>query len=130
MGESGFSDRELDVMSILWRRGAATVAEVRDELGEDLAYTSVLSALQALEAKGHVRHEREGKAYRYLATVPAEAAGRSALSRLLDKVFEGSAERLLAQLVSERQLSDEELERMTRLLEETGRNAGKDEVER
>jgi predicted transcriptional regulator len=130
MGESGFSDRELDVMSILWRRGAATVAEVREELGEELAYTSVLSALQALEAKGHVRHERVGKAYRYLATVPAEAAGRSALSRLLDKVFEGSAERLLAQLVSERKPSEEELKRMAQLLEETGREAGKDEVER
>ncbi len=130
MGESGFSDRELDVMSILWRRGPATVAEVREELGEDLAYTSVLSALQALEAKGHVTHEREGKAYRYAAAVPAEAAGRSALSRLLDKVFQGSAERLLAQLVSDRELGEEELQRMAQLLEETARGPETDEVER
>jgi predicted transcriptional regulator len=117
MGESGFSDRELDVMSILWRRGSATVAEVRADLGEDLAYTSVLSALQALEAKGHVRHEREGKAYRYLAVAPAAEAGRTALDRLLDRVFAGSAERLLAQLVTERELSGEELLRMRELLE-------------
>ena len=118
MGESGFSDRELDVMSILWRKGSATVAEVREELGEDLAYTSVLSALQALEAKGHIRHEKEGKVYRYLAEVPREQAGRTAIGRLLDKVFEGSAASLLAQLVEERGVSAEELERMRALLDE------------
>ncbi len=117
MGESGFTDRELDVMSVLWQRGSATVAEVREALGEDLAYTSVLSALQLLEEKGHVRHERTGRAYVYIPTVPAEAAGRNALSRLVDKVFHGSAERLLAQLVSDRRLSEAELERMKELLE-------------
>ena len=118
MGESGFTDRELDVMSILWRRGSATVAQVREDLGEELAYTSVLSALQLLEEKGHVRHEREGKAYRYLPVAAAEDAGRTALGRLLDRVFAGSAERLLAQLVTERELSEEELRRMRRVLEE------------
>ncbi len=117
MGESGFTDRELDVMSVLWARGSATVAEVREALGEDLAYTSVLSALQLLEEKGHVRHERTGRAYAYFPTVPAEAAGRNALARLMDKVFHGSAERLLAQLVSDRRLSEAELKRMTELLE-------------
>ncbi len=117
MGESGFTDRELDVMSVLWARGSASVAEVREELGEDLAYTSVLSALQLLEEKGHVRHERAGRAYVYIPVVPAEAAGRNALSRLVDKVFHGSAERLLAQLVSDRRLSEAELARMTVLLE-------------
>jgi len=124
MGESGFTDRELDVMSILWRRGSATVAEVREELGEDLAYTSVLSALQLLEGKGHVRHEREGKAYRYVAVAAAEDAGRTALGRLLDRVFAGSAEKLLAQLVTERELSGDELRRMRELLE---RRLGKEE---
>jgi len=118
VGESGFTDRELDVMSILWRRGSATVAQVREDLGEELAYTSVLSALQLLEEKGHVRHEREGKAYRYLPVAAAEDAGRTALGRLLDRVFAGSAERLLAQLVTERELSEEELRRMRRVLEE------------
>ena len=118
MGESGFTDRELDVMSILWRRGSATVAEVREELGAELAYTSVLSALQALEAKGRVRHEKEGKVYRYLAEVPREEAGRNAIGRLLDKVFEGSAAGLLAQLVEERGVSPEELARMRALLDE------------
>ena len=118
MGEQPvFTPRELDVMSILWRVGHATVAEVRAELAEDLAYTSVLSALQTLEEKGYVAHEVAGRAYRYYATVTPDAAGGSALSRILDKIFHGSAESLLAQLVAERQLSAEELKRMRSLLQ-------------
>lgn len=118
MGESFFTDRELDVMSILWRHGSATVTEVREELPDRLAYTSVLSALQTLEEKGYVRHESEGRAYRYYPLVAPEEAGGSAIGRILDKVFHGSAEMLLAQLVSERKLSADELRRMRKLLEE------------
>ena len=113
-----FTDRELDVMSILWRHGSATVSEVREELADPLAYTSVLSALQTLEEKGYVRHESEGRAYRYVPLVAPEEAGGSAIARILDKVFHGSAETLLAQLVSERNVSKEELRRMRKLLED------------
>jgi predicted transcriptional regulator len=118
MGEAFFTDRELDVMSILWRHGSATVSEVREELADPLAYTSVLSALQTLEEKGYVRHESEGRAYRYYPLVASEEAGGSAIGRILDKVFHGSAEMLLAQLVSERKVPADELRRMRRLLEE------------
>src|SRR5215210_6928302 len=117
MEQAIFTERELDVMSILWLRRSATVAEVREELEDDLAYTSVLSALQTLQAKGFVRHEQEGRAYRYLPTVAPEAAGVSALNRIVDKIFHGSAESLLAQLVSERRIPASELDRMRRLLE-------------
>ena len=51
MDEIAFTPRELDVMSVLWRHGSATVAEARQEIGEELAYTSVLSALQTLEGE-------------------------------------------------------------------------------
>lgn|SRR5690606_26400083 len=118
MGEAFFTDRELDVMSILWRHGSATVSEVREELPDALAYTSVLSALQTLEEKGYVRHESEGRAYRYYPLVAPEEAGGSAIRRILDKVFHGSAEMLLAQLVTERKVSAEELRRMRKLLED------------
>lgn len=118
MTDSRFTDRELDVMSILWQRGSASVAEVREELEDELAYTSVLSALQTLEEKGHVRHEQSGRAYRYYPTVAPEHAGGSALNRIVDKIFQGSAELLLAQLVSERRIAPGELKRMRRLLEE------------
>jgi BlaI family penicillinase repressor len=119
MDESlSFTPRELDVMSILWKHGSGTVSEVRDALEEDLAYTSVLSALQVLEEKGHVRHEAEGRAYRYYPTVEPEAAGDSALARIRDAIYQGSAESMFAQLVSDRKLDRAELERMRRLLDE------------
>jgi len=112
-----FTHRELDIMSILWQSGPSTVSEVREQLPDELAYTSVLSALQTLEEKGYVTHEAEGRAYRYAPLVEPAEAGRSALTRILDKVFNGSAEHLLAQLVEERHLSADELARMRRLLD-------------
>jgi predicted transcriptional regulator len=118
MSDIYFTPRELDVMSILWRAQSGTVAEVRDALPEALAYTSVLSVLQTLEEKGFVRHEPEGRAYRYFPTIGAERAGGSALTRIKDAIFHGSAERMFAQFVSDRKLGREELERMRRLLAE------------
>lgn len=116
-----FTDRELDIMGVLWDRGSATVAEVQEQLADELAYTTVLTMLRTLEEKGHVRHEEEGRAYRYIPTVDREAAGRSALRRLMRKVFKGSPEALLTQLVSERGLSPQQLDRMRRLLDERAR---------
>jgi len=117
MGEQRLTPRELDVMSILWREGSGTVAEVRERLAEELAYTTVLWALQTLEEKGYVRHEREGRAYRYYPVMQSEEAGGHALSRIVDKVFHGSAELLLARLVAERELSADEVRRMRDLLD-------------
>lgn len=117
MGEGYFTDRELDVMSILWRLESGTVTEVRDQIEDDLAYTTVLSALQTLEEKGYVRHESEGRAYRYFPTVGPEEAGESAIGRIVDKIFHGAADVLLAQLVSSRQVSPEQMEKMRALLD-------------
>jgi predicted transcriptional regulator len=113
-----FTERELDVMAILWDLGSATVTEVRDRLDDDLAYTTVLTVLRTLEAKGYVDHREEGKAHRYAPTVARSAAGQSALRRLTEKVFAGSPELLLTQLVSGRRLSAEELKRMRQLLDQ------------
>jgi len=113
-----FTDRELDVMSVLWDAESATVAEVRERLSDDLAYTTVLTVLRTLEQKGYVDHTGEGRAHRYHPLVKRAAAGRSALSTLVDKVFDGSPELLLTQLVSDKHLSDEELRRLRKLLTE------------
>ncbi len=113
-----FTDRELDVMAVLWRRGSGTVSEVRDELSEDFAYTTVLTVLRTLEDKGFVDHATEGKAHRYFPRVAQAAAGRSALARVLDKIFQGSEELLLTQLVSDRNIDDEKLRQLRRLLDE------------
>ncbi|MDB4915661.1 MAG: BlaI family transcriptional regulator [Gemmatimonadetes bacterium] len=118
MNDIYFPPRELAVMSILWRLGSATVAQVREGLDEELAYTSVLSALQTLEEKGFVRHEAHGRAYKYLPTVGAERAGGSALARIRDAIFHGSSSRMFAQLVSDRALSRDDLERMRAMLAE------------
>ena len=118
MDEIHFPPRELAVMSVLWRLGSATVTEVRDALADDLAYTSVLSALQTLEEKGYVSHEANGRAYRYSATVAADRAGKSALARIREAIFEGSAERMFAQMVADKRLSRKELQQMRKLLSE------------
>jgi BlaI family penicillinase repressor len=114
---SRLTHRELDVMSILWQAGSGTVSEVRAQLAVPLAYTTVLWVLQTLEEKGRVRHEKEGRAYRYYPVMEQEEAGGSALGRLMDKVFHGSASMLLAQLVGERDLPAAELRRMRDLLD-------------
>ncbi len=114
--EISFGERELDVMGVLWELGSGTVAEVRDALPTALAYTTVLTILRNLEGKGLVRHEGEGKAYRYFPVVARTAARRSALSRLVDKLFHGSPEALVAQLVHDRGLDAAELERLSRAL--------------
>lgn len=116
--EISFTDRELDVMAVLWERGKATVAEVREALEDRLAYTTVLTVLRTLEEKGHVAHEEAGKAYRYYPLVERQAAGTSALSRVVDKLFRGSPALLLTHLVGDARLTEEELRRMQRLLEE------------
>lgn len=113
-----FTERELDVMAVLWSQDAATVAEVRERLPDDLAYTTVLTILRILEEKGHVGHRGRGKAYHYYAKVGREAAGESALARLRSTIFGGSAELLLTQLVSDRKLSRAELERLRALMDE------------
>lgn len=117
MAETSFTERELDVMSVLWRAGSGTVAEVREALPVELGYTGVLKMLQILEEKGLVRHEAEGRAYRYFPQVAREDAGGHALRRIVDKIFQGSAEMALARLVSERALSPEEVRRMKALLD-------------
>ena len=113
-----FTDRELDVMAVLWDLGPATVADVRDRLADPLAYTTVLTVLRTLEAKGHVGHVEEGRAHRYHALVDRDAAGRSALRRLLGTVFGGSPEALLPNLVEARDADAAELARLRAILDE------------
>lgn len=124
--DATFTERELDIMSVLWREGSGTVAEVREGLTVELGYTSVLKMLQILAEKGMVRHEQEGRAYRYFPVVEQAEAGGHALRRIVDKIFQGSAELALARLVSERPPSAAEVERLKALLDEAAEEAGED----
>ena len=110
------TNREADVMQVLWDHGPCVVSEVREHLSDDLAYTTVLSILRTLEAKGYVRHEAEGRGHRYAAKVQQQAARRSALKHLTDKFFKGSSELLFTHLVADQKLTPEQIQRMRDLL--------------
>lgn len=112
MGEFLLGDRELDVMGALWDIESGTVAEVREWLPAELAYTTVLTILRNLEAKGFVRHTVEGKAHRYHPRVAQRTARRNALAHIVDKLFQGSPEQLIAQLVEDEKLSAADLRRL------------------
>jgi predicted transcriptional regulator len=111
------TDREADIMQSLWDRGPSVVEEVRASLDDDLAYTTVQTILRTLEAKGYVGHQEEGRTHRYFAAVDRDAARKSALQHLAQKLFQGSSELLLTQLVSDRKLSAAEIRRMRKLLD-------------
>lgn len=115
-----FTDRELDIMSVLWHHGDATAAEVRDALaeqGEDLAYNTVLSMLRILQDKGFVSYTVEGRAHRYRPLVQRDEAGRSAVRRLLTGLFDRSPELLLTQLLRDERLDRATLERLRAMVE-------------
>jgi BlaI family transcriptional regulator, penicillinase repressor len=111
-----FTDREADVMDVLWERGPSLVAEVREALDDDLAYTTVLTILRTLEGKGYVKHEQEGRGHRYFAAVKQKAAQESALQHLTRKLFKGSTELLFTRLVADQKLSAEQIRNMRKLL--------------
>ena len=111
-----FTDREADVMQVLWDDGPSVVSDVQKRLSVKLAYTTVLTVLRTLEAKGYVGHEEEGRQHRYFASVQRQAAQKSALNHLLSKLFKDSSELLFARLVSDQKLSPEQIRQMRRLL--------------
>jgi BlaI family transcriptional regulator, penicillinase repressor len=116
--EITFTERESDIMAVLWEHGPSTVAEVRERLADDLAYNTVLTMLRVLKAKGYVGHEEEGRAYRFHALVAREAAAESAVRGLVRRMFGGSPYLLLTQLVGQRELPEEELRRLRALIDE------------
>jgi predicted transcriptional regulator len=117
MTDLHLTQRELDIMSVLWDLGEATVTEVRDRVDPDLAYTSISSMIRTLEIKGYVSHRRgEGKTHVYFPAIDAETAGESALGRVLNKIYGGSPIKLLAHLVEQHRPSEKELARMRDLL--------------
>ena len=106
-------------MDILYQRGRASAAEVRQDLPNRPSYSAVRAMLRVLEEKGHVRHEEEALRYVYLPTLPREKAKRSALKHMLNTFFDGSAEQAVAALldVSTAKLSPEGLDRLAQLIE-------------
>ena len=103
-------------MDVLYRRGRATAAEVRQEMPDPPGYSAVRAMLRVLEEKGQVRHEEEALRYVFIPTASRARATRSALAHLVDTFFEGSAERAVAALLDNK-LSRGELDRLSSLIE-------------
>lgn len=113
-------DRELDLMEVLWELGEGSVVDVQKRLqaGEiDLAYTTVQTMLNRLVDKGVVEREKEGRAYRYRATVRQPVVAGRSVRDLIRRFFDGSSEALARYLVRER-LDSREMERLRSYLEE------------
>jgi predicted transcriptional regulator len=110
--------RELDIMSVLWRMGDATVGEIRDALSDDLAYPTVQTMLRVLEGKRFVRHKLDGRAFRFHPLIGPHDAGDGALKRLVSKVYQGSRELLVSRLIADEDVSADELRRMKKLLQQ------------
>ena len=107
---------ELEIMHVLWKQGACTVADVQAKLRGDLAYTTVQTMLNVLLRKKKVKRMENTWAFRYRAVVSRERAAGSALSDLVKRMFGGSIEALLMAMVETRQISQEDLARISKKL--------------
>jgi len=114
------SNRERQIMDILYRRGKATAAQVQAQLPNPPSYSAVRATLRILEDKGQVRHQRDGARYVFQPAVARDRAKRSAIQHLVKTFFDGSTELAVATLLDESasQLSEADYERLERLIEE------------
>ena len=117
---ANLSRRERQIMDVVYRLGQASVGDVLERLPDPPSYSAVRALMRILEEKGHLKHEQDGPRYVYIPTVPADAAQQSALSHLVRTFFGGSTEAAVAALLElpEHGMSGDELERLSRLIEE------------
>lgn len=116
---TSLSRRERQIMDILYRRGSATAAEIREDLPEAPSYSAVRAMLRILEEKGHLKHHADGPRYVFAPVVSRPAAQKSALKQMVRTFFDGSATQAVAALLdmSARNLSDDELEHLGKLVD-------------
>jgi len=112
--------QELEVMKVVWERGEATVRDVYETLRERrrVAYTTVMTVMGVLEKKGHLKRRTEGRSYVYRPAQPQRRVVKAMVQDFLTRVFDGSAQPLLAHLVEERDLSAADLQRLVRRVRE------------
>jgi BlaI family transcriptional regulator, penicillinase repressor len=104
-------------MKIIWARGSATVRDVYEALlaRRKIAYTTVMTMMQILEGKGHLKRKALDRAYVYSPTQPKSRVVTAMVKDFVDRVFDGSAEHLLAQLIKEERLSPKDFQRIARI---------------
>jgi predicted transcriptional regulator len=111
------SRREREVMDILYLEARASAARIRSSMRKPPSYSAVRATLRVLEEKGCVKHEEEGLRYVYVPIVPRDEAKESALKHLVRTFFDGSVEAAVTTLVSGRELSRAELDRLARVID-------------
>jgi predicted transcriptional regulator len=113
--------QELEIMKIVWQKREAKVRDVYETLLErrKVAYTTVMTMMRILEAKGHLKVRREEKAYVYCPTRPEGVVMRSMVREFINRVFNGSAQPMLVHLLKDRRLTEEEVEELARLIKES-----------
>ncbi len=118
-GFGALSRRERQIMEILYQKGKASAAEVRESMADAPSYSAVRAMLRILEEKGHAKHQAEGLKYVYVPCVARDKAKRTAVKHLMETFFNGSPERVVAALldVSSTRLSGEELDRMAEMID-------------
>ena len=104
-----FTEKELEILRILWELGEATTRQVQQRLPSERHYNSVLTIIRVLERKGHVTHRAEGKTHVYRALQQPEKSKGRVLSHLIRQVFGGSAASLVLHLVETGDLTEDVL---------------------
>ena len=117
-GTVKLSRRERQIMDIVYQRGCASVVDVLEDLPDPPTYSTVRALLRILEEKGYLTHKKDGKRYIYRPTQPRHLAGRSALKQIFQTFFDKSIEKTVMTLISDADLSDEELDRLSHLIEQ------------
>jgi predicted transcriptional regulator len=110
--------RERQIMNVLYSLGRANVADVLDALPDPPSYSSVRAMLRYLEDKGYVRHEEDGPRYAYLPTAAKAEVSKSAIGHVVRTFFDGSVSNAVATLIQGAPLSQDEYERLSKLLDE------------
>jgi BlaI family transcriptional regulator, penicillinase repressor len=113
---------ELRIMNVLWLKGSGTVQLILDCLSEKpaLAYNSVLTTIRVLERKGYVKHSKDGRAHVYSPQVGRKEATRSEIRHLVGRFFKDSHEQLVLNILEDRGMEAEELDRLREMLERGG----------
>jgi predicted transcriptional regulator len=120
------TDGELRIMQVLWARGHGTVGDVVADLpAPKPAYNTVLTMLRILEQKGHVTHEKDGRAFIYKPLVDHGQARQRAVSHLLKRFFDDSAELLVLDLLGHDRVEPDDVQRIRALLAKTPDDAEK-----
>lgn len=111
---------ELQIMKVVWKMGRATVHDVKETLGKGRkpAYSTILTMMRKIEAKGYLTHDVDNRTYIYRPTISEKDVRQSMLGDILDRVFEGSPALLMNCLVEQKNISSSELEQIKQLIHE------------